>query len=102
MGIGDEMNIFLQALLSGNLVYLVYSLLRVFRRIVKHNLFWVSLEDLLFWLGTALFLFVRICQVADGIIRWYFVFGVLFGTLITHKTMQKIVKKHIAKRKKRE
>ena len=50
-GIGAELSVFLQAILTGNLVYLTYCVLRIIRRIIKHNLFWVSLEDILFWIG---------------------------------------------------
>ena len=102
MGVGKEAAAFMMAVLSGNLVYLVYTVLRVLRRIVKHNLFWISVEDLLFWIGTGIFLFVRIYQTENGIIRWYFVAGVLFGALFTHVIFSKIIKKYIAERKKRE
>ena len=49
LGIGDEISIFLQALLAGNIVLLVYTCIRVFRRLIKHDLFFVSLEDFFFW-----------------------------------------------------
>lgn len=97
LGIGKEMSVFLQAVFAGNLVCLVYSALRIFRRIIKHNLFWVSLEDLLFWIGTGLYLFIRSFQTSNGNIRWYFVVGVFIGVTITHWIIRKITKKYIAK-----
>lgn len=51
LGIGDEISIFLQALLAGNIVLLVYTCIRVFRRLIKHDLFFVSLEDFSFGCG---------------------------------------------------
>ena len=101
LGIERELSVFLQAALAGNLVYLVYLVLRIFRRIVKHNLFWVSLEDILYWIGTGLYLFIRIYQTSSGSIRWYFVVGVLAGGILTHYIIYKIVKKYIDKFKKR-
>ena len=101
LGIEAELSAFLQAVLAGNLLYLVYSVLRVVRRIIKHNLFWVSLEDILYWLSTGIYLFIRIYQTSSGIIRWYFVLGVLVGGGVTHYIISKIVKKYIAKKKKR-
>ena len=101
-GIGKELSVFMQAVLAGNLVYLAYCMLRVFRRIVKHNLFFISLEDIFYWIATGFYLFVRIYQTSNGTIRWYFVVGVLLGGIITHCIIQKIIKKYIAKRKKRE
>lgn len=102
LGIGKELSVFLQAVLAGNLIYLVYSLIRVMRRLWKHNLFFVSLEDLIFWIGTGIYLFVRIYQTSDGIIRWYFVIGVLLGGIVTHFIIFQISKKYIAKRRKKE
>jgi hypothetical protein len=102
LGIGKELSVFLQAVLAGNLIYLVYALIRVMRRLWKHNLFFVSLEDLIFWIGTGIYLFVRIYQTSDGIIRWYFVIGVLLGGIVTHFIIFQISKKYIAKRRKKE
>ena len=102
LGIQKEMSVFLQAVLAGNLVYLAYHAIRIFRRIVKHNLFWVSIEDALFWIATAFYLFLKIYQTSNGTIRWYFVLGVLFGGMLTHRIILKITKKHIDKSKKRE
>ena len=102
LGIGKELSVFLQAVLAGNIIYLVYSVIRVVRRLWKHNLFFVSLEDLIFWIGTGIYLFVRIYQTSDGIIRWYFVIGVLLGGIVTHFIIFQISKKYIAKRRKKE
>ena len=100
-GIGKELAVFLRAALAGNVVYLAYCVLRVFRRLIKHNLFWISVEDFLFWVGTGLYLFVAIYQTSNGSIRWYFVVGVLLGGILTHLLVQKIVKKYIDKWKKK-
>lgn len=102
LGIEKELSVFLQAALAGNLVYLVYSVIRIVRRIIKHNLFFISLEDLIFWIGTGIYLFVKIYQTSNGSIRWYFVIGVLTGGILTHFLICKIAKKYIAKWKKRE
>ena len=102
LGIGKELSVFLQGVFAGNFIYLVYSVIRVVRRLWKHNLFFVSLEDLIFWIGTGIYLFIKIYQTSDGTIRWYFVIGVLLGGLITHFIISQISKKYIAKRKKKE
>lgn len=102
LGIEKELSVFLQAALAGNLVYMVYLVVRIFRRIVKHNLFWISLEDALFWIATGFYLFSEIYQTSNGTIRWYFVLGVLVGGILTHHIILKITKKYIDKSKKRE
>lgn len=102
LGVGKELSIFLQAVLAGNLIYLVYTVFRIVRRIVRHNLFFISLEDLIFWISTGIYLFVKMYQTSNGSIRWYFVIGVVLGGLITHGIIFEITKKYIAKRKKKE
>lgn len=102
LGVGKELSIFLQALLAGNLIYLVYTVIRVVRRLVKHNLFFISLEDLVFWIATGIYLFVKIYQTSNGSIRWYFVIGVLLGGILSHLIILQIRKKYLAKRQKRE
>lgn len=102
LGIEKELSVFLQAVLAGNLVYLTYCAIRIFRRIIKHNLFWVSVEDSIFWIVTGFYLFFQIYQTSNGKIRWYFVLGVLVGGILTHYVISKITKKNIDKSKKRE
>lgn len=101
LGIEKELSVFLQAVLAGNLVYLTYCSIRVFRRIVAHNLFWISLEDALFWIGVGVYLFWQIYKTSNGTIRWYFALGVFAGGILTHYVISKITKKHIDKTKKR-
>lgn len=91
-GIGGEAGIFLQAMLAGIAVTGVYECLRVLRRIVKHGLFAITIEDFLFWLGTALYLFVQIYYTSNGSIRWFFVLGVVFGMVFFSCAVQFVKK----------
>ena len=102
LGIGKELSVFLHAILAGNLVCLVYYFLRILRRIIKHNLLAISLEDVIFWIWAGIHLFVQIYRTSDGSIRWYFVVGVLCGGIFTYFFIEKIVKKYVAKLRKKE
>ena len=97
-GIANELSIFISACLLGNLICLVYYALRVFRRLVKHSLFWVSIEDLIFWVGTAIYLFMEMYRTCGGSIRWYFVLGVDAGGIITIGVVHKFLKKTVDKK----
>lgn len=79
LGIGEEVSVFLQAFFAGNIVFFVYNCIRVIRRLIKHNLFFVSVEDFFFWFGAALYLFIELYHTSDGSIRWFFVAGVVVG-----------------------
>lgn len=102
IGIENELSIFISAFLLGNMMCLIYCALRVFRRIVKHTLFWISVEDFIFWVGMGIYLFTEMYRTCEGSIRWYFVLGVLAGGGITCEIIRKVVKKVIDKTHKKE
>lgn len=101
IGIEKELAVFLAAILAGNLICLVYTTIRVFRRIVKHSLFWISMEDIVFWVITGIYLFSEMYRTCSGSIRWYFVTGVFLGGIFTAWILRKI-KKMIDKCDKKE
>lgn len=78
-GIEEEGMVFVQALLAGMIVYCAYNCIRKFRRIVRHRLWVIVVEDVIYWIGISLFLTVQMYYASDGSIRWYFVLGVLLG-----------------------
>lgn len=96
LGIENEVDVFISACLAGNLICLVYYAVRIFRRIIKHSVFLISMEDLLFWTVIGLYLFSEIYRTCSGNIRWYFVLGVLIGggtTLLIMEKLKKIIDK---------
>lgn len=108
LGIGKEIIVFAVAVCSGANVRLAYRCLSCFREIVKHSLLIMGIEDLIFWIGTALYIFVQIYQTSSGSIRWYFVLGVVSGAVLMtvfirkiEKTEKILLEKTIAKRKKK-
>ena len=82
LDIGMEMRIFIHAVLTGIFAVSVYLSLRVIRRLVRHALWAVNLEDVIYWISMALYLFVQICHTSDGVIRWCFVLGVVLGAFL--------------------
>ena len=102
LGIEKEVNVFLQAILAGNFLCLVYKSLEVFRLLIRHRVLWISIEDLLYWAFVTVYVFFAIQNNCNGNIRWYFIMGLLGGSLVTHYFIRKITGKHIAKKKKTE
>ena len=95
------MAIFCVAFLDGMIVALVYWTIRVFRRMIRHNLLWISVEDGLFWILTGIYLFSEIYRVCQGMIRWYFVMSVCCGGILVCIIMQKLEKKYVDNSKKK-
>lgn len=101
-GIEAEGMTFVQAVLAGMIVYSSYTCIRKFRRIIKHNLTAIAIEDMAFWLGTAIYLFVQIYYTSDGSIRWFFVLGVVIGAglaVLSANIFIKVHKKIVRKKK---
>lgn len=87
---------FAEALLSGMIVCAAYLCIRKFRKLVRHSLKAVGAEDILFWSGTAVYVFVQIYHTSDGSIRFFFLLGVAFGAgllLLTGKLLGRLRKK---------
>ncbi len=98
--INQEAAVFLSACLTGNVIYLAYRIILIFRKMLRHSYLLVSVEDMLYWIVVGLFLFSEIYRTCNGNIRWYFVLGTLVGAYLTHFFVQKM-KKGIAKFKQR-
>ena len=92
VGIKKEMVVFFQALLSGNVVFWTYALLRILRKLIKHNLFFVSLEDFFFWISTAIYLFICLYNTSNGSLRWHFILGVVVGAVLPLFLIKKLGK----------
>ncbi|MDD4113087.1 MAG: spore cortex biosynthesis protein YabQ, partial [Herbinix sp.] len=59
-GITIELQFFMISILWGALVLLAYDLLRILRRIIRHNVLAVAIQDLLFWVLASVFIFALI------------------------------------------
>lgn len=79
LGLERELDIFVHAVIAGIFVYGSYTGIRLIRRIVKHSIWAISVEDFLFWVATSLYLFICIYKTSGGSVRWFFVVGVLIG-----------------------
>ena len=96
-GLEIEVMLFVQAMLAGAVLFLVYDLLRVIRRIFVHGIIWVSIEDALYWIVSGFWMFLRICRVNDGIIRGYMIVACLVGAALYYAVFSRPVMRQIAK-----
>lgn len=87
----DENVFMLYAFLMGIFVTFVYDLLRISRRVIPHNTFWVSVEDLIFWGYCAVSVFLLMYHMSNGTLRWFAVLGALAGMTIYHKTISRFL-----------
>ena len=77
-----ELNFLLHSFLLGIAVTAVYDVFLILRRLVKHSLLLISLEDLLFWIGCAIGVFMMLYEENNGILRWFAVLGAAIGMIL--------------------
>lgn len=69
----------------GIVVTFAYDFILIGRRIMRHNLFFISLEDFLFWVACAIAVFYMLYRENNGILRWIAVLGAAVGMLLYKK-----------------
>ena len=83
----EESTFFLYSVCMGIIITFIYDLIRVLREIIPHNTFFVSLEDILFWIFTCFAQFVLLYEVNNGMVRWYSIAGAFFGMILYKKSL---------------
>ncbi|MBE5952337.1 MAG: hypothetical protein E7260_12280 [Lachnospiraceae bacterium] len=86
-----ELAYFAAMMLAGWFCAAVYHILLFFRALVRHGTAWTDAEDILFFSGTGLLVFLVAYQRNDGILRWYTFFGGLLGVWCYCKTVGRLL-----------
>lgn len=76
---------------AGAAMAFVYDLLRLFRRIIRHNRVFVDIEDLIFWTACFFASFTLLYYVNNGVIRFAAVLGAAFGMWLHAMTLGRLL-----------
>ena len=68
----------------------LYDVFRIWRVLIPHGTLWTGLEDLIYWMFSAVSTFLLLFYQNDGILRWYAVGGVFCGMLLYQGTIGRI------------
>ena len=91
-----ENEFLLHALLMGIFITFIYDLLRIFRKVVPHRGFFVSAEDLFFWIYCSGEVFLLMYHESDGTMRWFAVLGALGGMVLYRKLVSPFLVKYVS------
>lgn len=91
-----ELRFLLVALLSGAAMILFYDLFRVIRRVIAHGTVWTAVEDFIYWLCCALFVFAMLYRENDGLIRGFAIGGMAVGMLCYNRFVSPFFVKYMA------
>lgn len=86
-GILEELQVVGVAFFYGSVITIVYDLIRIFRRVIAHGNFLIGVEDFLFWIWTALWIFSVLYRENDGSFRMYTILAMVLGMLLYHRTI---------------
>lgn len=70
------------SVLLGIFVAAVYDIIRILRRVVRHNRFFISLEDIIYWIFCAFEVFYLLYKESSGVLRWFSILGIAFGMFL--------------------
>lgn len=79
------------SVLLGALLFLIYDILRIFRRIVPHGNIWIGVEDFIYWLLCTGAVFLMLYQENDGMIRGFAFGGLVVGMILYYALFSRIV-----------
>ena len=80
----------LYSVLLGIGIAFVYDCLRIGRRVIAHGIFWISLEDLLYWFFVACSFFYLLYRENNGAVRWFAIMGAAAGMLLFKRTLSPV------------
>lgn len=86
----------MHALVMGIFITFVYDVIRIFRRVIPHNSFFVSMEDLGFWIYCGGSVFLLMYHESNGELRWFAVFGAIAGMLLYRKIFSSLFVKYVS------
>lgn len=92
-----ELQFFLISILWGAILLVVYDVFRIIRRLIKHGVVMIAIEDLIFWLAAAFFIFSMIYRENNGILRGFSMIGMLLGIVLYHFSISEGVVKIVTK-----
>lgn len=90
-----ELRFLLYSFLLGIIITFVYDNIRVCRRVIRHNTFFISMEDLFFWVLVSLSIFLLQHRENAGVFRWFSVVGAFLGMLIYRKIFSRLYVKEM-------
>ncbi len=92
-----ELDFFLRAMLLGAMIAMLYDTIRIFRRVFRHGVFWIAMEDFFFWFICCLKIFEMFIKENSGTLRWFAIAANVAGMLLYCKTLSRPYVKYISK-----
>lgn len=83
----EQAKLFIYGMAAGVIMLFVYDLFRIWRRVILHGTVWIALEDIFYWCGSAVGLFLLFYQQNDGKIRLFLLLSAFAGMCVYHRIL---------------
>lgn len=93
----DDNYFLLSSVVLGIMVTVLYDLFRIFRRVFPHANFWISLEDMMYWVVVAFSVFNLMHNLNNGTLRWFAILGAGSGMLVYKKVISNLLVEYVSK-----
>lgn len=87
----NELRFFLNSILWGVILLVIYDVFRIIRKIIKHNGFFIAIQDIIYWVVCSILIFNMMYEQNNGIIRAFAVLAVVIGMLLYHGSVSNMV-----------
>lgn len=92
-----ELDFFLQAMLLGIMIAVFYDTIRIIRRVFRHGVFLIAMEDFFFWFICCLKIFEMFVKENSGTLRWFAIAANVVGMILYCKTLSRFYVTHISR-----
>ena len=86
----SQENMFFISFFLGVMMGVTYDVLRGLRRVFSHNIFYICVEDIIYWFAWTIVLIYAVQTYNSGIIRIYIFLAILIGLLIYLLTISRL------------
>ncbi len=87
----EQVYIFFYAVLAGVILAFLYDILRIKRRAIKTNVLILSIEDIIYWLLSAIIVFLTVYNSNDGQMRGFIFLGNILGVTLYLSVFSRLV-----------
>ncbi len=87
----EQVYIFFYAVLAGGILAFLYDILRIKRRAIKTNVVILSVEDIIYWMLSAIIVFLTVYNSNNGQMRGFIFIGNILGVTLYLSLFSKIV-----------
>ena len=84
----QEVVFFLHSILMGLVITFAYDWILIFRELVAHGRFLMSIEDFIYWFMCGISVFYVLYRENNGVLRWFAVVGAALGMLFYKLTIK--------------